>query len=255
MRPIGLAMLFATALLAQRGQDGPHPDWPCVPGRAVDPSYLETSESTGGQLVLLQKGEVEHAAAFMMAPMTHPATIVRAVGHLNGSRDFEFPVDSTVEGMFIIASVQCRERVQTLRPSGVAVTHRDAAMFIELKSAGLLRVDQPEPGKWKVRLSGSGLFVLSVLAKAGIALTQATPAPDKLDLRVAGAASRLTVHLVDATGARIADLDAPEIVGGAYRTRLPSPAQRYRVLVMGEDAGAWPFQRIHPVLFRPPKAP
>ena len=35
----------------------------------------------------------------------------------------------------------------------------------------ILRVDSPEPGKWKVHLAGTGLFVLSIAAKTPIKLT------------------------------------------------------------------------------------
>src|SRR6187455_926009 len=171
MRLTIVLAILAGSLIAQTGQEGPRAGWPCVPGRAMDPAYLDLSESTGGQLVLLRKGEAEHSGIVMSASLTHPATIVRLVGNLNGARDIEFPVDSTVESILLLVSVQCRERVAAFRPSGVEITQRNASMLTELAAATMLRVDQPEPGQWKVRFSGSGLYVLSVLAKAGIALT------------------------------------------------------------------------------------
>jgi hypothetical protein len=33
---------------------------------------------------------------------------------------------------------------------------------------------------------------------------------------------------------------------------MGAPAQRYRVVVTGRDANAWPFQRVHPNLLRAP---
>jgi hypothetical protein len=253
-------LLIAGVLPAQNGQQGSRPNWPCVPGRAVDPNYLDLSESTGGQLVLFQKGEAGHAGPVMSASYTHPATVMRVVGQLSGTRDFEFPVDSTIESLLLLVSVQCRNRALVFRPSGVEVTQRTAALAVELTSASILRVDQPEPGKWKLRLSGTGLFVASVLAKTRIAVTDVKlsaddSSPPSLELRVSGQPSRLALQLVDATGLRIAELASPETDGqGAYRTAAALPAQRYRVVVTGEDDGAWPFQRTHPVLFRPPPA-
>src|SRR4051794_6642671 len=98
-----MLMSVSAALWAQDGQSGSRPGWPCVPGRAVDPSYLEVSESSGGQLFLFQKGEIGQAGPVMSAPFTHPATILRAVGQLSGSREFEFPVDSRTESILVMA--------------------------------------------------------------------------------------------------------------------------------------------------------
>src|ERR1051326_7646164 len=89
-----MALLFAVLpLCAQDGQQSGRPGWPCVPGRAVDPAYLETSESTGGQLFLFQKGEVAQSGPVMSAGYSHPATVARAIGQLSGTRDIDFPVD------------------------------------------------------------------------------------------------------------------------------------------------------------------
>src|SRR5215813_6627089 len=106
------------ALWAQQGQTGAPPGWPCVPGRAVDPAYVQISESSGGQLFLFQPGEVEHAGIVMAASYTHPATIIRAVGHLSGTREFEFPVDSQTTSILLMASLQCRNAIAVVRPGG-----------------------------------------------------------------------------------------------------------------------------------------
>jgi hypothetical protein len=68
MRLPTVLAIFAGSLLAQTGQEGPRAGWPCVPGRAMDRAYLDISESTGGQLVLLQKGEAQHSGIVMSAP-------------------------------------------------------------------------------------------------------------------------------------------------------------------------------------------
>src|SRR2546423_4142913 len=128
MRCLGLLLgMFASALCAQQGQTGAPATWPCVPGRAVDPSYLEVSESTGGQPFLLQKAEVEHASVVMTASHTHPATVIRAVGHLSGSREFEFPVDSKTTSILLMASLQCRSAIAMTRPNGSELTAANSA--------------------------------------------------------------------------------------------------------------------------------
>src|SRR3954463_11349626 len=108
-----LAVLVVAAPLAgQDGQGGTKPGWPCVAGRAVDPAYLEVSESTGGQLFLFQKGEVAQTSVVMGAAHSHPATVLRSVGNLSGTRDFEFPVDPSIASIFLLVSLQCRNAIR-----------------------------------------------------------------------------------------------------------------------------------------------
>src|SRR5579872_1828160 len=120
---VGPWIIVACGLLhAQDGQGTARPGWPCVPGRAVDSSYLDVSESTGGQLFLFQKNEVAQTSLVMNASHTHPATILRAVGTLSGTRDFEFPIESKVESILVLVSVQCRNAIRVTRPGGQELT-------------------------------------------------------------------------------------------------------------------------------------
>jgi hypothetical protein len=273
MRQSGILLaLIATALCAQDGQKGSRPEWPCVAGRAVDPSYIETSESSGGQLFLFQKNEVGHASLFMSASFTHPATVLRAVGSLSGSRDFEFPVDSRMESMLVMASLQCRSAIQVSRPGGAEVTVANSARNVDLQAGRIVQVDSPESGKWKVRLTGTGLFVLSVVAKtdlklAGVSFFAAGEdgarliqpvlgVRQNLEAHVGGEVSNLKFHAIGPTGELMSDLDATAAnANGTYRFEMTPPAERFRIVVTGTDAMACPFQRTYPNLFRaePPK--
>ncbi len=266
-------MVLVAGLSAQDGQRTSRPGWPCVPGRAVDPNYLDLSESTGGLLFLFQKGEAAQSAPVMSAPYTHPTTLLRLVSNVNGSRDAGFPVDPSVESLLLLASVQCRNAVLVFRPSGSELTASNAALSIDLAAGRILRVDRPEAGEWRVRIAGTGLFVLSVLAKTDLRLTAVTFSSNRplnaaeensppsrvpafgvtqtLNFELPGPVAHLSARLVDASGGPISNLEPPErISAGVYRTSLSTPAERYRLLVSGEDSSAWPFQRMYPVLFR-----
>ena len=248
---VSIALILAAGLCAQDGQQGARPGWPCVPGRAVDPAYLETSESTGGQLFLLQRNEAQHMSIVMMSTYTHPATILRAVGHLSGSRDFEFPLDSGVQSILLMASLQCRKDIQLTRPDGTELTASNSTQNVDLQAARFVRVDAPEAGKWRVRISGTGLFVLSVQAKADINLGAVNYANHTVEAHTGGAISNVRFRLVDPTGDPIADLDAPEpVTPGFYRFEISPRAERFRVVMMGTNSGAWPVQRTNPTLFR-----
>ncbi|HEY1336494.1 MAG TPA: hypothetical protein VGF59_03250 [Bryobacteraceae bacterium] len=251
MRMCAVALMIAAGILrAQDGQQGPRAEWPCVAGRAVDPSYIDISESSGGQLFLFQKSEVAQSGLVMSASYTHPATVVRAVGHLSGSRDFDFPVDSTMESMLVLASLQCRTAIRVTRPNGMELTDRNSAQSVDLQAGRILRVEHPEPGRWRVRLTGTGLFVLSVLAKSDLRVGAVRTSQDGVSARIAGDVSQVKLQLVDAAGDRLPGDQPTEVVDGLYRAGIRPAAERYRIVATGTDASAWPFQRMHPNLLR-----
>src|ERR1051326_3646439 len=154
MRHFGLFLLIVCGswLRAQDGQQRSRPEWPCVPGRAVDPSYLEVSEGTGGQIFMFQKSEAAQAGEVMVAESQHKATILRAVGNVSGFREFEFPVDSTVSSLLVIAFLQCRSAVVLTRPGGSEVLAPAAAMNLDLQTGRAVRLDRPDAGSWRIRL-------------------------------------------------------------------------------------------------------
>jgi len=252
MRTPALILIFAAAplLRSQNGQQTSRPGWPCVAGRAADPAYLDVSESTGGELFLFQRSEAARSLDVMMASNGYKATILRVVGQLNGAREFEFPVDSTVSSLLIEASIQCRKDVLLLRPNGSEITATNATQNIDFQAGRVIRVDGPEPGPWRVRLSGTGLVLLSVVAKSAIAISNVTLSQETAEARLSGEVSGVKLQLVDASGAPLSGTQPLEVADpGSYRAALTSPAQRLRVLVTGSDASGWPFQRMYPILF------
>ena len=245
-----LAAMCAAALSAQDGQKASRPGWPCVAGRAVDPAYLEISESTGGQLFLFQKDEVAQSAIVMSASFTHPATILRAVGHLSGTREFEFPVDSATRSILVMASLQCRNAIAVFRPNGAEMTAANSIKSVDLQAGRILQVDTPESGAWKLRLTGTGLFVVSVAAHSTIGISDVSaPQRGELKVRLGGEVSNPKFHLAGPEGDRIANLPPAEPDNaGVYRFPIAPPAERFRLIVTGTDASATPFQRIWPNL-------
>jgi len=240
--------VVAQLLSAQGGQQqGSRPGWPCVPGRPVDPTFLNVSESTGGQLFLFQRNEAAQSVALINANRTHPATVVRAVGNLPGEREFEFPVDSGMKSILLLASIQCRNAIRLTRPSGAELTQTGSIRYIELQAGRIQQVDLPEPGMWKVWLKGTGLFVLSVLTKGDISLTGVSPASAHLG----GQVSNVRFQVVDAAATPVSDIDSsgPD-ESGTWRFAVEPPVERFRIRVTGTDASGWPFERTHAVLFQ-----
>jgi hypothetical protein len=248
MRFLLVLLLAMLPLSGQQGQGPGRPGWPCVSGRAVDPSYLEVTESSGGQVFLFQKGEMQHAAAVMSAPFTHPQTLFRAVGEVNGDRIFEFPVDSGVESMLVMASIQCRKEVALLDPGGSEVVPARASANIDLRSGRIVRVDQPSFGTWKLRVSGQGLFVFSVTVKSKSSIGSVRFGTEgEIEVGTAGFSGEVRFFALDALGQQVAELPARyEEETRLYRLRYEAPqGQRYRVAMTGRDDLGWPVLRVY----------
>jgi hypothetical protein len=261
--------LAASMLDSQEQQEHERPGWPCVPGHAVDPAYVEVTEATGGLLFLLQPGEAAQVGSIVGATHSYPQTLARVLGELRGEQELRVPVDGTVDGLYIAASLQCRQRIVVMRPDGVAVTIANAAEDDELQAGRLIRIEAPPPGEWRVILAGQGLYTVSVLAasRLGMAVSVTAPAgPDAEGARQSRPSERSTtgveievsltmplahghVVLLDAGGEPLRALPLPEPEGGTYRLRITPPATRFRVSVEGTDADGWPVHRVHPILF------
>ena len=260
MRHVATLLVAAGFACAQSGQTPPRPGWPCVAGRPVDPAFLDASESTGGQLFMFQRSEAAQSAAVLTASSHHKATILRIVGNLNGSRDFSFPVDSTVSSLLVMASIQCRNAVRLSRPNGAELTAAESASNIDLQAGRIVRIDRPEPGAWSVRLAGTGMFLLSALATSDIALNGVSFSGSRspvygisqpMEMRLSGVASNLRFQLIDAAGNPLSDPEAPGTApDGAFTAVVTPNTERLRILVAGTDASALPFQRVYPILLR-----
>jgi hypothetical protein len=258
-----ILLAAACVLRAQPRQEGPRPEWPCIAGRAVDPAYLETSESTGGQVFLFQKAEIGQTALFLSADRTHPATVLRAIGSLSGSSEFEFPVDSSMQSLLVTASVQCRKTISLFRPSGTEMTPGNSTESVDLQASRAVRVDNPEPGNWKIRLQGTGMFVLAVRAQSALRLV-GVDFVDQGELKsqplfgiaqtavahVAGEVASLRFEMIGPNGAVISAGETLENADGVHRFSIAPTQERFRVRITGVDSLGWPVVRTHPILFR-----
>jgi hypothetical protein len=267
-----LLLVSLQAALAQNGQSGPRPGWPCVSGRAIDPTFLEVSEATGGQVFLLQRNEAIHSGVIMMLPSTHPETLFRAVGHLAGTRTFEFPVDASVESISVSASIQCRQTVAVIDPGGAEMTAANAVQSIELQAGKMVRVDAPGVGNWQVKIAGQGLFILSVRAKTAIRLNNVRfvepggpghegyftvkQAPQMhvaqhLEASVSGPLTGASFQMVGPSGDALGGLvESQASEGGDHLLEITPAVERFRIMVEGTDESGRPVRRMHPTLFR-----
>jgi von Willebrand factor A domain-containing protein 7 len=271
-----LACFIATNLCAQTQVPPANPGWPCVAGRAVDPSFVHVAEATGGQVFLFDRSEATRSMVLAQNRLKHEDTIYRSVGTLStGAREVSFPVDSTVQSLMVSVSLQCLQSVTIYRPSNTEMHGGEPDVNENRFKSGLILVlTKPEAGAWRMRIAGTGMFFAVVQAKSAISLDDAEfvelggrpghqglfpikeplhMGPRTLELRVTAPPGDMRVRLIDSEGKTLAPIDmhpvseteaARELVG-TFDVEHPT----FRLAVEGRDTGGYTFQRVLPRLF------
>jgi hypothetical protein len=263
---------MAASVSAQTQAPVSRPGWPCIAGRAVDPSYVRVAEATGGQVFLFDRSEAGRSLVLVRNTSKHEDTIFRSTGTLStGSREFSFPVDSTVESLMVSVSLQCLQSITVYRPSNTEVHGGEPdADENRFKSGLILILAKPAAGEWRIRIAGIGMFFAVVTAKSSISLDRAEfvepggrPGheglfPVKGPVHV-GEQRTLSVsmtapngekrfRLVDPAGETLAPLDLkPGAEGGDKNEFWGACVVKYsafRVAVQGVDEAGYPYQRV-----------
>lgn len=247
-------------------------------GRAVDPSYVRTSEATGGQVFLFDRSEAARSMVLVRYAGKHTDTVFRATGTLStGSREFSFPVDSTIESLMVSVTLQCLQSIAVYRPSNTEVHSGEPSVDDNrFRSGQILIVAKPEAGSWRVRITGIGMFFVVAQAKSGISLDGVEfVAPGgrpgheglfpiegpihlgerrMLSVRVKAPHGEPTFRLVSSAGETLEPLamktadentDDREFLG-----TLTLKHAEFRVAVEGRDDAGYPYQRVLPQLIQ-----
>ena len=264
-----LLVLVSTASAsaqATRGQTSRRFTGPCA---SADPVYAKIANATGGQQYLLRGSEIEKSGAVMESKLLHTANILFASGVLRKGepRDFQIPVDSTVESVSFSVTVDCKESIAVWRPSGDAVTPGGSAGFndTEMVAGRVLTVKRPETGSWRVRVSGTGGYSVSVLAKSDLDLLgldfvrvggrpgheglfpikgQPTSPDQMARARLSGPFQTATFKLLSESGDAIQALALTTTDREEFTGNLRLPDQPFRVAVEGTDDRGLPYQRV-----------
>jgi hypothetical protein len=250
-----------------------------VAGRAIDASYLRTAEATGGQVFLFDRSEAAGSTVLMLRRSKHEDTIFRSTGTLStGSREFAFPVDSTVESLLVTVTLQCLQSITVLRPTNTEVHAGEPDVYDDrFRSGQILVLTKPQAGAWRVRIAGTGLFFVVAQAKSSISLHRAEfvepggrpghegmfPVKDPfhlgeqrtLSVELKAPAGETVFRLVDGAGEPLEPLEMGDgdSQGGDDRTfqgKLTLKHAAFRVAVEGRDAAGYPYQRVLPRLIQ-----
>ena len=232
------AAIFVTVLCAGGGA-AQVVDSPCVPRFRADPGYIQTSEATGGQILLLDRKEIADPAITKAQLGFNGQSFLRASGALgSGFVELTAPVDSTVKSLQFTVFAECVKRIEVTSPSGSAVEGT------KLSSGRIIQLDAPEPGLWRVKLAGTGYFSAIAQGKSGIGLTVLRADPQSLTARVSGSITNTEFRILARNGATLQTIpmtqDGPEFKGA-----FTPPAQPYRIAVEGQDQQGRPFRRVH----------
>jgi hypothetical protein len=223
------------------------PGWPCTgKERAFDPTYSKSAESTGGHLFLFDKAQVAGTSALAIGDQKHKETIVRQSGKVESYVDIPFPVDSSVDSLFVVASLQCMQTIQLYdhQRSTVQGEQDDDHWF---RAARIATVRKPLVGEWLLRLAGTGAYSIAVQAHATQGMRGVEVGEKALSLRVNPEVANPQFRLVGPAGEAIQTLalepdpDSPGHFSGAFGPG----AKQFRVLIEN-SAG---FQRVDPRLF------
>jgi hypothetical protein len=268
-------LLLAGTAAAQDQQPRSRPGWPCV-GRP-DPVYVRTAEATGGQVFLFDPSEVGQSAALIIGQQGHDETIFRISGSLaEGTHEFSFPIDSTVESAFISVSLQCLQVVEIATPAGALLREGDAGVeYHQFQAGRIVTITKPAPGPWKVTVSGKGMFFLVAQARSDLSLDDAQfvelagrpghegffpiegqprrGVEQMLEVRMSGAPSASSFAFYSSQGELLQRLTlaAEEDVSGddrAYLGKVTPQSSEFRLVVTGLDARGFRFERMKAAL-------
>ena len=264
--PVVLAVLLVTTAGAQQNRSRPLGPGKCGP---VDPSYLRIASETGGQPFFFSPAELGNAIVGEASGL-----LILWASAVPGAevREYRVPVDPSVRRLTVAASFDRADGVlHVLSPDGTPAQSLEKTTDSVSSCSHVVAVDGPVAGPWRVRVSGSGRYWLTVRGRSDLDF-QATfvePSNDPQRTRrvagqpVAGRPAMVRAEIPDAPvrsaslrfmteDGRLLDAgDYPiDLAGREHVHAVELPPAPFRVALIGVDADGNPFQRVHPALFR-----
>ncbi len=251
--------VFGQSSQTQSAPQQPHyqAGWPCAgKERSFDPAYARAAEATGGHLLLLDRSEARVSATLAMGDGRHKATIVRASGETDSYVDIPFWVDSSVESLFVVASLQCMQTIFLYDPQRSAVEAKIPGVEDTWFRAGRIStVRKPQAGSWTLRLVGMGPYSVAVEANSKAPLAAVDLKGNTLSIWLDESIADPVFRLVDAAGNPVQSLtlsrdpDSP----AHYMGKLDFPTLSFRIQVEWRGPNAETVWRTDPHLMEPPR--
>ncbi|HYM13091.1 MAG TPA: hypothetical protein VEU62_20290 [Bryobacterales bacterium] len=220
--------------------------------------YLKDHEQT----VALSEGTLAPASA---ASPSQPAA------------EFLAPVDSSIGSIVFSVFLECPGEILIDRPDGALLRSPEAGVEDHaLRHGRIVTAAHPITGLWRIRISGRGRFAARADAQSSLFASRAefvqprgqpgqesySPiqmaprmgVPELLEVRLAGPVGTARFGLVPPEGGMLQTFNLPQVESSGDEKVFRGPAtanlETFRLLVEGEDAHGFPYQRLYSRLFR-----
>jgi len=253
----------------------------------IDPGFQAVAAATGGQVFLLNRATETGSIFPLVRSQVGPpqVTLTHVAGTISGSRDVQFPVDSSATLLSISISLDTVSSITVKRPDGSVVTASDPGVTLTgLSTGAIYLITSPQSGTWDVNLQGSGAYSADVRGKTTRDLLSQFPNFSSFDFvtltgrvahegyfpipgqpvvggaqtvvaRVSGTTSNVAFSAVTEAGDLLQTLTLaqgdPNAAPDDFVGTVALPAQPFRLVATGKDASGVAFQRTIPTLFRP----
>jgi von Willebrand factor A domain-containing protein 7 len=253
----------------------------------IDPGFIRVAAETGGQIFFLARTEAGSLFSLVRPQVgLAPDAILHSTGTLAASsRDFQFPVDSTLTSLTVAAFAESLSSVSLTRPDGSVVVSTDPdANITVLTTATIFNMTAPQVGMWHAHIQGTGSYSVAALGKSTLALQSQIihfqdfsfvtltgrtahagyfPIPGQpfiadsqtVMAQLMGPASNTSFSFVSEAGdlLQIVTLNTgdPNAASTDFVGTVALPTLPFRVMATGTDSKGAAFQRIFVPLFRP----
>lgn len=253
----------------------------------IDPGFIRVASETGGQIFFLARNEAGSLFSLVRPQVgLPPDPILHSAGTLaTGSRDFQFPIDSTLNTLTLAGFAESLTKITLTRPDGSVVAPTDpGANVTSVSTATIFNITSPQTGVWHAHIEGSGSYSVAVLGKSTLALQSQlirfqdfsfvtltgrtahlgyfpipgqpfTGDPQTVRAQLMGPVSNVTFSFVSEAGDPLQSvslaLGDPNAASTDFVGTVSLPTQPFRVMATGTDVNGLPFQRIFAPLFRP----
>ncbi len=133
-----------------------------------DPAYFEIARRTGGQVFITTRFESGTTLANLMQPLVRNDAhlILQASMELTGRLVTQVaPVDDTVKQVIFAVGMVTKGTIAVRRPNGAVVGAADAGVTItNTVGSTMVTVNTPEPGEWKIDVTGTGTTLVTATA-------------------------------------------------------------------------------------------
>ena len=130
---------------------------------AINRTYFELSAATGGDFYFWAPGEFSAAAATLRIPVARDPILLDYGTGDHYAKSYNIPVDSGIALLSVFAGAQRKDKFVLYRPDGRTTLANPAFVSEQnYRHMNIVNVEKPEPGVWRLKVSGAGYYAVTV---------------------------------------------------------------------------------------------